>query len=109
MQHVLFVFLLQLLLHSCGHKRKYSIKDGKSLCSLKTKICSAWGDSYYRKFDGGDFVLHGNCNYTLVQTSCLGINASVPLQINTTRAHLNSATVSILQSDQLSIQGFNLL
>merc|ERR1712035_7549 len=60
----------------CGHKRKCSIKDGKPLCSVKTKICSAWGDSYYRTFDGRDFVLQGNCNYTLVQTTCLGLNAS---------------------------------
>ncbi|XP_059194717.1 IgGFc-binding protein-like isoform X2 [Centropristis striata] len=92
----------------CGHKRKCSMKDGKPRCSLKTKICSAWGDSYYRTFDGRDFVLQGNCNYTLVQTTCLGLNASVPLQINIERAYLNSATVSTIHTVQISIQGFNI-
>ncbi|KAM9352917.1 IgGFc-binding protein-like [Symphorus nematophorus] len=92
----------------CGHKRKCSIRDGKSLCSLKTKICSAWGDSYYRTFDGRDFVLQGNCNYTLVQTACPGLNASVPLQINIARAYLNSATVSNIHLVQISVQGFNI-
>lgn len=92
----------------CGHKRKCSVKDGKPLCSLKTKICSAWGDSYYRTFDGRDFVLQGNCNYTLVQTSCPGFNASIPLQINIARAYLNSATVSTIHTVQISIQGLNI-
>ncbi|XP_030248331.1 IgGFc-binding protein-like isoform X5 [Sparus aurata] len=92
----------------CGHKRKCFIKDGKPLCSLKTKICSAWGDSYYRTFDGRDFVLQGNCNYTLVQTTCPGLNASVPLQINIARAYLNSASVSAIHMVQISIQGFNI-
>lgn len=75
---------------------------------MKTKICSAWGDSYYRTFDGRDFVLQGNCNYTLVQTACPGLNASVPLQINIARAYLNSATVSTIHMVQMSIQGFNI-
>nr|XP_046255484.1 IgGFc-binding protein-like isoform X2 [Scatophagus argus] len=92
----------------CGHKRKCSIKDGKPLCSLKVKICSAWGDSYYRTFDGRDFVLQGNCNYTLVQTTCPGLNASVPLQINIARAYLNSATVSTIHMVQITTQGFNI-
>ncbi|XP_041798261.1 IgGFc-binding protein-like [Chelmon rostratus] len=92
----------------CGHKRKCSIKDGKPICSLKTKICSAWGDSYYRTFDGRDFVLQGNCNYTLVQTACPGLNASVPLQVNIARAYLNSATISTIHMVQISIQGFNI-
>lgn len=90
----------------CGHKQKCFIKDGKPLCSLRTKICSAWGDSYYRTFDGRDFVLQGNCNYTLVQTTCPGLNASVPLQINIARAYLNSA--STIHTVQISIQGFNI-
>ncbi|XP_070690944.1 IgGFc-binding protein [Pempheris klunzingeri] len=90
----------------CGRKQKCSIKDGKPLCSLKTKICSAWGDSYYRTFDGRDFVLQGNCNYTLVQTTCPGSNASVPLQINIARAYLNS--VSTIHMVQINIQGFNI-
>lgn len=92
----------------CGHKRKCAIKEGKPLCSLKTKICSAWGDSYYHTFDGRDFVLQGNCNYTLVQTACPGLNASVPLQINIARAYLNSPTVSTIHTVQISIQGFNI-
>lgn len=91
----------------CGHKRTCTTKDGKPLCSLTTKTCSAWGDSYYSTFDGRDFVLQGNCNYTLVQTPCPGIHASVPLQINIARAY-NSATVSTIHMVQLSIQGFNI-
>ncbi|XP_051261445.1 IgGFc-binding protein-like isoform X2 [Dicentrarchus labrax] len=90
----------------CRHKRKCLIKDGKPLCSLKTKICSAWGDSYYRTFGGRDFVLQGNCNYTLVQTACPGLNASVPLQVNIARAYLNS--VSTIHMVQITIQGFNI-
>lgn len=92
----------------CGHKQTNTTKDVKPLCSLTTKTCSAWGDSYYSTFDGRDFVLWGNCNYTLVQTTCPGINASVPLQINIARAYLNSATVSAIHMVQLSIQGFNI-
>lgn len=92
----------------CGHKRKCFIKDGKPFCSLKTKICSAWGDSYYRMFDGRDFVLQGNCNYTLVQTTCTDLNTSVPLQINIARAYLNSATVSSIHTVQISVRGFNI-
>lgn len=92
----------------CGHKQECSVKDKKPLCSLKTKICSAWGDSYYRTFDGKDFILQGNCNYTLVQTACPGPNVSIPLQINVARAYLNSATVSSIHMVQISIQGFNI-
>lgn len=50
----------------------------------------------------------GNCNYTLVQTACQGLNASVPLQINIARAYLNSATISSIHTVQISIQGFNI-
>ncbi|XP_041649020.1 IgGFc-binding protein isoform X2 [Cheilinus undulatus] len=92
----------------CGPKRKCSMEHGKLLCSLQTKICSAWGDSYYRTFNGKDFVLQGNCNYTLVQTTCPGLNASIPLQINIARAYLNSATVSAIHTVQISIQGLNI-
>lgn len=92
----------------CGHKRKCFIKDGKPLCVSNTKICSAWDDSYYRTFDGEDFVLQGNCNYTLVQTTCPGLNASIPLQVNIARAYLKSATVSTIHTVQISIQGFNI-
>ncbi|XP_074538742.1 IgGFc-binding protein [Halichoeres trimaculatus] len=93
---------------ACGPKRKCLLKDGKPLCSLQTKICSAWGNSYYRTFNGRDFVLQGNCNYTLVQTACRGLNASIPLQINVARTYLNSATVSTIHTVQINIQGFNI-
>lgn len=53
-------------------------------------------------------MLQGNCNYTLVQTTCPGLNASVPLQINIARAYLNSASVSAIHMVQISIQGFNI-
>ncbi|XP_071062157.1 IgGFc-binding protein [Pseudochaenichthys georgianus] len=92
----------------CGFKQNCSIEEGKPLCSLNTKICSAWGDSYYRMFDGRDFVLQGNCNYTLVQTTCPGLNVSVPLQINIVRAFLIGATVPTIHTVQISIQGFNI-
>uniref|UniRef100_A0A3Q3EKG2 VWFD domain-containing protein n=1 Tax=Labrus bergylta TaxID=56723 RepID=A0A3Q3EKG2_9LABR len=49
----------------CGSKQECLMEDGKPVCSLQTKICSAWEDSYYRTFNGRDFVLQGNCNYTL--------------------------------------------
>lgn len=75
---------------------------------MQTKICSAWGNSYYRTFNGRDFVLQGNCNYTLVQTTCPGLNASIPLQINVARAYVNSATVSTIHIVQINIQGFNI-
>ncbi|XP_049587088.1 IgGFc-binding protein isoform X3 [Syngnathus scovelli] len=92
----------------CGHKEQCSFRNGHHLCSLKTKVCSAWGDSYYRTFDGKHFVLLGNCNYTLVQTTCPGINASTPLQVNIARAYLNRATVSSIQSLEIKILGFNI-
>lgn len=92
----------------CGHKRKCSIKVSKPFCSLKTKICSAWGDSYYRTFDGRELVLQGNCNYTLVQTTCPGFNASVPLEIIIARAYLNRASVSAIHTVQINVQGFNI-
>uniref|UniRef100_A0A3Q2Z018 IgGFc-binding protein-like n=1 Tax=Hippocampus comes TaxID=109280 RepID=A0A3Q2Z018_HIPCM len=92
----------------CGHNKQCSFRNGHPLCSLKTKICSAWGDSYYRNFDGKHFVLLGNCNYTLVQTTCPGINASTPLQINIARAYLNGADVSSIYSVEIKIHGFNI-
>ncbi|KAM6995326.1 IgGFc-binding protein [Tautogolabrus adspersus] len=92
----------------CGPKEECSMEDGKPVCSLQTKICSAWGDSYYRTFNGRDLVLQGNCNYTLVQTTCPGLNASTPLQINIARAYLNSATDSTIHSVQIRILGFNI-
>lgn len=93
---------------NCGLNRKCSLSALKPLCSLKTKICSAWGDSYYRTFDGRDFVLQGDCNYTLVQTTCPGLNASVPLEINIARAYLKSATVSTIHMVQINVQGLNI-
>ncbi|XP_061677224.1 IgGFc-binding protein [Syngnathoides biaculeatus] len=92
----------------CGHKRLCSFGNETQLCSSKTKICSAWGDSYYRTFDGKDFVLLGNCNYTFVQTTCPGVNASTPLQVNIARAYLADATVSSIHSLEIKIQGFNI-
>ncbi|XP_061531066.1 IgGFc-binding protein [Phycodurus eques] len=91
----------------CGHKQLCSFRN-ETLCSLKPKICSAWGDSYYRTFDGKYFVLLGNCNYTLVQTTCPGINASIPLQVNIGRAYLNGANVSSIHSLEIKIKGFNI-
>ncbi|CAJ1061665.1 LOW QUALITY PROTEIN: IgGFc-binding protein [Xyrichtys novacula] len=93
---------------ACGPKQKCSVKDGKPLCSLKNKICTAWGDSYYRDFNGRDFVLQGNCNYTFLQTTCPGLNASIPLQIDIARAYLSSSTVSSIHTVHISIQGFNI-
>ncbi|XP_071325188.1 IgGFc-binding protein [Trachinotus anak] len=90
----------------CGRKWKCYIKDGKPICSLKAQICSVWGDSYYRMFNGRNCVLQGSTNYTLVQTTCTGLNASVPLQINIARAYLNS--VSTIHTVQMNIQGFNI-
>ncbi|XP_077431734.1 IgGFc-binding protein-like [Vanacampus margaritifer] len=92
----------------CGHKDQCSFRNGRQSCFSKTKICSAWGDSYYRTFDGEHFVLLGNCNYTLVQTTCPGINASIPLQVNIARAYLNGATVSSIHSLEIKIFGFNI-
>lgn len=92
----------------CGHNRNCIVENGKPLCSMKMKICSAWGDSYYRTFDGRAFVLRGDCNYTIVQTTCPGSKASVPLQINIARAYLKSVTVSVIHTVQISIQGFNI-
>lgn len=67
-------------------------------CTLysKAKLCSAWENSYYWTFDGRDFTLQGNCNYTLVQTTCEGVNTYIPLQINVVRIYLNSATLFML-------------
>ncbi|XP_028281076.1 IgGFc-binding protein-like [Parambassis ranga] len=90
----------------CAPKRKCSISNGKPLCSLKTKICSAWGGLFYRTFDGQDFILQGNCNYTLVQTTCPGLNGSGPLQINIARAYLNG--VSTIHTVQINILGLNI-
>ncbi|KAM9852133.1 IgGFc-binding protein-like [Aulostomus maculatus] len=92
----------------CSHKQTCSIKDAKPFCSPKTKICSAWGDSYYRTFDGRDFALLGNCNYTFVQTTCPGSNVTVRFQINIARAYLNSATASTIHTVEINIQGFNI-
>ncbi|XP_054637554.1 IgGFc-binding protein isoform X2 [Dunckerocampus dactyliophorus] len=92
----------------CGRKQKCFIKNGNPSCSSKTKICSAWGDSYYRTFDGTFFVLLGNCNYTLVQTTCAGLNTSSPLQVNIARAYLNGAIVSSIHSVEIKIKGFNI-
>ncbi|XP_061919145.1 IgGFc-binding protein isoform X2 [Entelurus aequoreus] len=92
----------------CGHKQKCFIKNGLPSCYSETKICSMWGDSYYRTFDGTFFVLLGNCNYTLVQTTCLGLNTSLTLQILLARAYLNGATVSSIHSVEMQIQGFNI-
>lgn len=83
------------------------MKAGKPLCSLETKICSAWGDSYHQTFDGRNFVLKGNCNYTLVQTTCLGSNASIPVHIRIARAYTSSATISSIYTVLINIQGFN--
>ncbi|XP_061808679.1 IgGFc-binding protein [Nerophis lumbriciformis] len=92
----------------CGHKQKCFIKNGHASCYSETKICSMWGDSYYRTFDGTFFVLLGNCNYTLVQTTCPGLNTSLTLQILIARAYLNGATVSSIHSVEMQIQGFNI-
>ncbi|XP_077384324.1 IgGFc-binding protein [Festucalex cinctus] len=92
----------------CDHKNQCSVRNGHGSCFSKTKICSAWGDSYYRTFDGKPFVLLGNCNYTLVQTTCPGINASTPLQVNIARAYLNGATISSIHSVAIKIYGFNI-
>lgn len=75
--HNIFLFFLysgQFLeeLH-CGYKQKCTFKGGNAHGYLKAKMCSAWGDSYYRTFDGRDFTLQGNCNYTLVQTTRAGL------------------------------------
>ncbi|KAM4600962.1 IgGFc-binding protein-like [Polymixia lowei] len=92
----------------CRHKRECGMTDGKPFCSLKTKICSAWGDSYYRTFDGRRFELQGNCNYTLVQTTCPGLNVSVPVQINIARDFSKGATIAAIHTVQVWIQGFNI-
>ncbi|KAM8825944.1 IgGFc-binding protein [Synchiropus picturatus] len=92
----------------CGHKHDCYFRDEKPQCSLRSKMCSAWGDSFYRSFNGNDFVLLGNCNYTLVQTNCPGSNSSLWLQINIARAYLSSATLSNIHTVQINFQGFNI-
>nr|XP_057939674.1 IgGFc-binding protein [Doryrhamphus excisus] len=93
----------------CGHNQKCFIKNGHPSCSSKTKICSAWGDSYYRTFNGTYFVLLGNCNYTLVQTTCAGLNTSSPLQVNIARAYLSGGAVSSIHSVEIKIHGFHIV
>ncbi|KAM9782502.1 IgGFc-binding protein [Neosynchiropus ocellatus] len=92
----------------CGHKHDCYFRDEKPQCSLKSKMCSAWGDSFYRSFDSTDFVLLGNCNYTLVQTNCPGSHGALSLQINIARAYLSSATLSNIHTVQINFQGFNI-
>ncbi|XP_057690269.1 IgGFc-binding protein isoform X2 [Corythoichthys intestinalis] len=92
----------------CGHKKQCTLRNGTPLCTVKTQICSAWDDSYYRTFGGKDFVLLGNCNYTLVQTACPDISASTPLQVNIARAYLNGATISSINNVEIKIDGFNI-
>lgn len=55
-------------------------------------------------FDGRDFALQGNCNYTLVQTTCAGLNTSIPPKSNIVRAYLNSATVSTIHLVQMEFR-----
>lgn len=88
----------------CGYKQMFTIKDGRASISSKAKVWSALGDSYYCTFDGGDFALQGNCNYTLVQTTCAGLNTSIPLKSNIVRAYLNSATVSTIHLVQMEFR-----
>lgn len=88
----------------CGYKQMFTIKDGRAFISSKAKVWSALGDSYYCTFDGGDFALQGNCNYTLVQTTCAGLNTSIPLKSNIVRAYLNSATVSTIHLVQMEFR-----